>query len=224
MKLQSAAVLAAALLLLPLAAFAEGDSTAAPSDSQQGAPQADAPNLPTDGTASDILQPNSPFLPGEQTIGLAAGAFIPVFLSPVTNNGVKNIDIGGLFSFSYQYFVARGWSVGGDITAALNYTIGGSSLFTLPLGATVSYWWTKLPLEFSVLAEAGVYMMRYNSEGMFDPFAKAGASAYWRITPSWGVGLQANFWFIPEIHYGDSSSLSQYAGYVETALAAVYHL
>ena len=37
----------------------------------------------------------------------------------------------------------------------------------------------------------------------------AGASAYWRITPSWGVGLQANFWFIPEIHYGSSSSLSQ---------------
>jgi hypothetical protein len=67
-------------------------------------------------------------------------------------------------------------------------------------------------------------MMRENSNGIFDPFAKAGAGAYWRVSPSWSVGLQASFWFIPEIHYGDYSSLSQYGGFVETSLAAVYHL
>jgi hypothetical protein len=148
-----------------------------------------------------------------------------VFLVPVTGGGVGNLDLGGSFSFTYQYFVARGWAVGGDIAASLNYTIGGSSVFILPLGATWSYWWTTLPLEFTVFSEAGIYMMRESTNGMFDPYAKAGAAAYWRITPSWGIGLKAALWFIPEIHYGNYyASQTEYGGIVETSIAAVYHL
>jgi hypothetical protein len=229
MKLHSAAVLAAALLLLPLAAFADGASGAQPGDaqagdSQQGTAQGKAPvAAPSDGSAAESTDSN-PFLPGEQTIGLSAGLHIPAFVAPVTGGGVKNIDLGGSFSFSYQYFVARGWAVGGNVAAAFNSTIGGSSIFTLPIGATGAYWWAKLPFEFTLGGEAGAYMMRENGKGMFGPFAKAGGGAYWRISPSWGVGLQANLWFVPEIHYGAYSSLSQYGGFVETSLAAVYHL
>jgi len=73
-------------------------------------------------------------------------------------------------------------------------------------------------------AEAGAYMMRENGQGIFDPFAKTGGGIYWLISPSWGIGLQTNLWFVPEIHYGTYSSLSQYGGFVETSLAAVYHL
>jgi hypothetical protein len=224
MKLHSAAVLAAALLLLPLAAFADGAPDAQPGDSQQGTAPGNAPvATPSDGSAGESTDSN-PFLPGEQSIGLSAGLHIPMFLTPVTNHGVQNIDLGGSFSFSYQYFLAQGWAVGGNIAASFNSTIGGSSIFTLPLGVTGAYWWAKVPFEFSIGAEAGAYMMRENGNGMFGPFAKAGGGAYWRISPSWGVGLQANLWFVPEIHYGAYSSLSQYGGFVETSLAAVYHL
>lgn len=224
MKLHSAAVLAAALLLLPLAALSADDAAAQPGDTQQGAPADGSPAAaPADEPPSDLGSSN-PFLPGEQTIGIAAGLHIPAFLVPVTGGGAGNLSLGGSFAFSYQYFVARGFAVGGNIAAAFNSTIGGASLFTLPLGATAAYWWTKLPFEFSVLAEAGAYMMRENGQGIIDPFAKAGVGAYWRIAPSWSVGLQSSLWFIPEIHYGDYSSLSQYGGFVETSIAAVYHL
>jgi hypothetical protein len=110
------------------------------------------------------------------------------------------------------------------LAASFNSTIGGSSIFTLPLGVTASYWWAKLPFEFTLGAEAGAYMMRENGQGIFDPFAKTGGGIYWLISPSWGIGLQTNLWFVPEIHYGTYSSLSQYGGFVETSLAAVYHL
>jgi hypothetical protein len=224
MKLQCAAVLAAALLLLPLAAFADGAAGAQPGDAQPGAAPGNAPvTSPAEGSAAESADVN-PFLPGEQTIGLSAGLHIPAFLAPVTGGGVQNIDLGGSFSFSYQYFLAQGWAVGGNIAASFNSTIGGSSIFTLPLGVTGAYWWAKVPFEFSLGAEAGAYMMRENGNGIFGPFAKAGGAVYWRIGPSWGVGLHANLWFVPEIHYGDYSSLNQYAGFVETAIAAVYHL
>jgi hypothetical protein len=224
MKLTSAAVLVAALLLIPISAYAEGESGAQAADGPQDSDPSSAPvTAPADGSAIENTDTN-PFLPGAQSIGITAGLHIPLFLAPVTGGGVKNIDLGGSFSFAYQYFVARGWALGGKIAASFNSTIGGSSLFSLPLGFTASYWWSKLPFDFTLGGEAGAYLMRENGKGMFGPFAKAGGAVYWRISPSWGVGLQTNLWFMPEIHYGDYASLSQYGGFVETSLAAVYHL
>jgi hypothetical protein len=213
MNPRSAAVLAAALFLLPPAVFAAGDQA----DPSEGAPVA----APADG--SSIAEPSdNPFLPGEQTISLAAGLHVPAFLVP--DGGVGNLGLGGSFSFSYQYFVSRGFAVGGNIAGAFNNTISGLSVFTMPLGATASYWWAMMPFEFSVLGEAGGFMMRHNGEGFLGPFAKAGGGAYWRMTPAWSLGLQAYLWFVPEIHYGDYASLSRYGGFVETSIAAVYHL
>jgi hypothetical protein len=221
MKSLGAAALVATLLLFPLSGLgAEGSivrlsDVAAPAASP--ADEAPAEALP----AGD----SSPFQPGEQTVSFGLGALFPVFILPDTGTGY--LYTGGSFSFSYQYFVANGFAIGGNFAGAFNGTIGGLSLFTAPLGFTAAYWWTKLPLEFCVLAEAGGYLMRYStspSKGIIDPFAKAGAGVFWRISPGWSVGVQGNFWFVPEIHYGDYASLSQYTGFVETSLSAVYHL
>jgi hypothetical protein len=218
MKPRSAAALAiAALFLLPMSVFAADSAPPA---------QAEAPTSPADGAAgpSSTDSPVNPYVAGEQLIGLSAGFQIPVFLLPTSGGGVGNLGLGGSFSFSYQYFVSRGLALGGNIAGAFNGTIGGSSIFIAPLGFTTSYWWSSLPFEFSVLGEAGAYLMRYNGNGIIDPFAKAGGGAYWRATSSWSLGLQAYLWFVPEIHYGSYATLSQYAGFVETSITAVYHL
>jgi hypothetical protein len=211
MKLHSAVALAAALLLLPLAALAAEDQAPAKADPPSSSPE-----------VSDL--PVNPFLQGEQTIGLSAGLYIPAFILPKTGGGADNLDLGGAFSFSYQYFIARGFAIGGNLAGAFNNTIGDNTVFTAPLGLTAAYWWAKSSFEFDVFTELGAYLMRYDSHGIMDPFAKAGAGTYWRINPSWSLGLQASFWFVPEIHYGDYTSLSQYGGFVETAVSAVYHL
>lgn len=218
MKPRSAAALViAALFLLPFAAYAADQAPPAP---------AEAPSSPADGAAGpgSSESPVNPFVPGEQLIGLSAGLNIPVFLLPQSGGGVGNLGLGGSFSFSYQYFVLRGLSLGGNIAGDFNGTIGGSSVFIAPLGFTTSYWWSVLPFEFSALFEAGAYLMRYNGNGIVDPFAKLGGGAYWRATSSWSLGLQAYLWFVPEIHYGSYTKLSQYAGFVETSITAVYHL
>jgi hypothetical protein len=217
MKPLHAVALAAALLFAPLGAFADEGQAA----SAQGAP---VDGTPSDPSGDEPLGNQNPFLPGEQMIGLAAGAHIPVFLKTSSLSSTDNLYLGGSFSFSYQYFVLQGLSIGGNLSAAFNNTIGGLSVFTAPLGFCTSYWFAVMPFEFSVHAELGPYLMRYNDHGIVDPFAKAGVSAYYRITPAWSAGIQANFWFVPEIHYFDYASLTGYAGYVETSLSAVYHL
>lgn len=224
MKLSSAAVLFAALIFLPFPALAIEKTIVQTDDSRPAAPadgDSDAPSSPED---ANPVPSNSPYLPGEQTIGIAIGLQIPSFILPKTDQGASNISLGGNFGFSYQYFVARGFAIGGDLSASFNSTIGGSSVFILPLGMTAAYWWTKLPFEFSIMGEGGVYMMRENQQGIFDPFAKAGFGAYWRVSSGWSLGIQPSFWFIPEIHYGKYSSLTQYGGFIDTSIAAVYHL
>jgi hypothetical protein len=220
MKSLGAAALVAALLLFPLSGLKAEGSIVRLGD--VAAPAGDSP-----AEALPVGDQNSPFQPGEQTVSFGLGALFPAFILPQTGAGIDNLYTGGSFSFSYQYFVANGFAIGGNFAGAFNGTKGGLSLFTAPLGFTAAYWWTKLPLEFCVLAEAGGYLMRYStspSKGIIDPFAKAGAGVFWRISPGWSVGVQGNFWFVPELHYGDYADLTQYSGFVETALSAVYHL
>ena len=225
MKRLGVAALAGALLLVPLCGLSAEGRLAPQSDNPVTVDPAPGDEAPAE--AAPQNDRTSPFLPGEQTVGLALGAMFPAFILPQTGAGTNNLWTGGSFSFSYQYFVANGFAIGGNIAGAFNGTIGGLSVFTAPLGFTAAYWWTKMPLEFCVLAEAGGYLMRYStspSKGVIDPFAKAGAGAYWRVSPGWSLGIQANLWFVPEIHYGEYAGLTQYAGFVETSLAAVYHL
>jgi len=226
MKSLGVAALAATLLLSPVAGLgAEGSIVKLNDIAAPAAAPADEAAPADNQTAGDQ---SSPFQPGEQTVGIALGALFPAFILPQTGEGVGNLYTGGSFSFSYQYFVATGLAIGGNIAGAFNGTKGGLSVFTAPIGFTAAYWWTKLPLEFCVLTEVGGYLMRYStspSTGIIDPFAKAGLGAYWRVTPGWSVGIQGNFWFVPEIHYGEYfEDLTQYAGFVETSLSAVYHL
>ncbi|HET7839053.1 MAG TPA: hypothetical protein VFL04_04795, partial [Rectinemataceae bacterium] len=65
------------------------------------APPPAAPAAPSSGELGD----NSPFLAGEQTIGLSAGAAIPVFMAPDSASSERKLLVGGVFSFQYQYFV-----------------------------------------------------------------------------------------------------------------------
>jgi hypothetical protein len=185
---------------------------------------AERPEAPSDGSAITDEQATNPFLKGEQTLQLNAGLQIPAFLAPVTDQGVDNLHLGGSFSFSYQYFLSRGFALGGSISGAFNGTIGGLTVFVAPLGVTAGYWWSRMPFEFCVLGEMGGYLMRYNTKGMLGPFAKVGGGVLWRFTGSWSLGLQSFLWLVPEIHFGEYSDLTQFSGFVETSIAAVYHL
>jgi hypothetical protein len=228
MKPFGAALLAAALLALPLAQLAAEDQTTQGS----AASYADSSSSPADGSATAggdsaaaaAVDQSSPFLPGEQSIGLSLGLHIPALMQTAIGSSTSNLYLGGSFSFSYQYFIERGLAIGGNLAGAFNNTIGGLSVFTAPLGFTTSYWWSALPLEFSVLGEVGGYVSRYNSKGIIGPFAKAGGGAYWRVAPGWSVGLQGYYWLVPEIHSSTYQSLDALTGFVETSIGAVYHL
>jgi hypothetical protein len=215
MKASIAAALgfAALLILAPAQAAPAQDNPASENPVEPGLP------------STDEILPVNPFLRGEQTISLGAGLQIPIFIADTEISPIDSkLLLGGSFSFSYQYFISRGFALGGTIAGAFNGTIGGRSLFIAPLSFRTAYWWSALPFEFCVAAEAGGYLMRLDADGMLGPFTKAGGGAYWRVSSAWSVGLQGYFWLVPEIHTGSYSSLTRVGGFVEAAIAAVYHI
>ena len=73
----------------------------------------------------------------------------------------------------------------------------------------------------TILVPFGASGWRYveGAHGIYQGFSAQGYN-----DSSWSLGLRPSFWFVPEIHYGDSANLSQYAGIAEAAIMAIYHL
>ena len=166
----------------------------------------------------------SPYKLGDQAISLSAGAMIPLGIYGGSDPVTGKTYLGADFSFSYRYFLNHQWAIGGSIAGAFNSTTAGRSLFTLPLDAELSWWKAIVPFEFFVESGAGAYMMRLDTHGIFDPFAKIGAGALWQTGSGWSVGLVAEGWYVPEIHYGDYSGLTRTGISLDIGLIAVYHI
>jgi hypothetical protein len=220
MKPSTAAVLGLALILVtgPAGRLAAQESAGSQAGKATSKPSA------TIGSGVDLGN-DTPFTVGSQLISIAVAGQTPLFtFGGDASTTTANMYLGGSFTFGYQYFVARSLSIGGALSGSYNLSIGSLDLFILPLTFKTAYWWSLLPFEFSVSAEVGGYMMRFDGNGMLGPIAKAGGGAYYRVSSGWSLGFEANYWFVPEIHTGTYENLTRFGNFLETGLTAVYHL
>jgi hypothetical protein len=187
------------------------------------AQEAAAPANP-DIASAELESSVNPFLPGSQSISLGVGLQLPLLAFPAGDTGAANLKLGGSLSIAYNYFLARGLSIGGSLAGAYSGTIGGRSLFIAPLSFDAAYWWSALPFEFCLGGSLGAYLMRLEGHGMIGPYAKLGGGVFWRSTSAWSIGLQPYVWIVPEIHAGDYAGLSRVGAFLETSITAVYHL
>ncbi|MDA8411228.1 MAG: hypothetical protein M0001_12695 [Treponema sp.] len=221
-----------ALGLIPLAAQTAPAAPAAGTPAENQAPAAAQPGSGDQGGAGSTAvtggqikdASTSPYKLGDQAISLSAGAMLPLGIYGGSGSITGKTYLGADFSFSYRYFLNHQWAIGGAIAGAFNSTTAGRSLFTLPLDAELSWWKAIVPFEFFVESGAGAYMMRLDTHGIIDPFAKIGAGALWQTGSGWSVGLVTEGWYIPEIHYGDYSSLTRTGLSLNIGLIAVYHI
>lgn len=222
-----ACLAALALALAPLGAQEAGSAgTAAPpspsAPAQPGAAQGGAPGQ--EGVGAKTETSTSPYKAGDQAISLGAGAMIPLGIYGGTGTASGTTFVGADFGFSYRYFLDQQWALGGAIAGAFNSTTAGRSLFTAPLDAEISWWKAVVPFEFFLETGLGAYLMRLDNHGIVDPFAKLGGGALWQTGSGWSVGLRAEAWVIPEIHYGSYADLSRTALSLDLGLIAVYHI
>jgi hypothetical protein len=206
-------------VLLALCALALG-----PVLSQAASGGAAAPGAPLPATAEE-LTPN-PFTPGERLITLTGGLQIPLLITPKADgaNPDPTLKLGGVFGFSYQQFIVPGLALGGGLSGAWSGTIAGRTLFVAPLAFKAAYWTAAMPFEFFGALDLGALLMRFDGMGMLSPFAKLGGGGLWRLPSGWSLGLQANLWFVPEIHGAEYADLTRLGLFLETGLVAAFHL
>ena len=141
---------------------------------------------------------------GDQAISFSVGFSFPaLFLFRDGAGGLERRPhgwrpVGGTLSISYDYFLGPRLFVGGEVGVKFNGTIGGNSVFIIPIGARVGFQPAFRRFEFPLCLTFGIAPQRHMDDSLTGMFAKAGASAFFRFNADWSFGLSAEWSWYPQ--------------------------
>jgi len=100
-------------------------------------------------------------------------------------------------------------------------TIGGNTLFLIPIGARVGTQFIVWRFEFPVSLSVGVNWHNFLNETYFGMYAKLGGSAFFRVTSEWAFGISATWGWFPEWTNEPRKNID--GNIVELTVSARYH-
>lgn len=164
---------------------------------------------------------------GDQLLTINLGLFTPLFFASA-EAGVQgaNLTIGAVGSLRWSSYLNNNFSVGGEVGGSFSFTPNGRALYILPITARGTYYFRSYPWEFPLSLQAGMSISRLEEQTKIDPILKPGASVYWNYNADWAFGLNAVYWWIPQIYTGNSgppASDTRFGNFLELTLSALYH-
>jgi len=175
------------------------------------------------GTEWDSYYDEALYTRGDQTFIITLGVVFPTLFS---NNG-KKIDhkitppVGGIGSLSYNYYLTKNIFIGAEVTGMFFGTLGGNSLFIIPIGARGGYQFNVWRLEFPLNIALGMVWHRYLNDGYYGLYAKVGGSAFFRATMAWSFGLNVDWYWLPEWTKDKSKNVD--GNVLDISISARYH-
>lgn len=140
------------------------------------------------------------FAKGDQTFIISLGTVFPMVFVMNGKAYDHKIDppVGGLGSLAYNYYITPQLFLGGELSGMFMPTLGGNTLYVIPIGFRAGYQFNVWRLEFPVSAALGVAWHRYLNNTYFGIYMKAGGAAYFRITQLLSIGINTNWYWLPE--------------------------
>ncbi|MBI9105551.1 MAG: hypothetical protein JEZ04_02340 [Spirochaetales bacterium] len=183
-----------------------------------------------DGEQTDDYLGVTAYSPGEQIFSLNAGAIIPLFtIATAAPDGTDIINplistnlgiVGGL---KWGSFIADNFYLGIDLTGMFTSS-STRTLSMIPISFTTGYYFIAWPFEFPIYLNTGFSFNTLGDYFTITPCIRPGLGAYWNITEEWAVGLNAEYWFIPEIYFsGNYVEQSLIANFLQISLTGVFH-
>jgi len=163
------------------------------------------------------------FSRGDQTFIISLGTVFPT----VFRNNKQTIDhkfsppVGGTGSLTYNYYFNSSIFIGAEAGGMFLPTLGGNTLFIIPLGVRAGYQINYGRFEFPVTGVLGVTWHRYLSFGHFGLYMKCGLAGFYRVSPNWSFGLSSNWFFFPQ--WTNMRSENVYGNMIDLTLSARYH-
>jgi len=160
---------------------------------------------------------------GDQTFIISLGTIFPTIFM---NNSHKithkfSPPVGGTGSLSYHYYFNPNIFIGGEVGGLFVPTLGGNTLFIIPVGVKGGYQFNYRKFEFPLSITLGVSWHRYLSMGYFGPYMKGGGAAFYRVSSSWSFGINANWFWFPE--WTGEKSKNVHGNMIDLTLCARYH-
>jgi len=163
------------------------------------------------------------YVRGDQVFIITLGTIFPMMF---VNNGSiidNKIDppLGGTGYLSYNYYQNSNIFTGGELGVIFLPTLGGNTVFIIPLGLNFGTHFIKGRFEFPIHFTLGMSWHNYLNLGYYGLYAKAGGSAYFRVNNDWSFGLTANWGWYPQWTNDKSKNVDGH--FLSTMLCARYH-
>lgn len=136
---------------------------------------------------------------GDQTFNINLGLAVPLFFTEQSEGTLdKKMNMGGMASLSYNFFLGPNWFLGGEIDGMFAATEGENMFFMVPLGFRIGYQFILDRFEFPLSFMLGGAGQSHNQRSYFGLFAKPSVGAYFRFNTEWSFGLNTALWWVPE--------------------------
>ena len=160
---------------------------------------------------------------GDKFIKIALDGSIPLnFGGSAFKDGESQLKVGGTGSIGFYYFLNGYTALGVDLGFGYQPTIGGNIFNYIPLTFAAMFQPTLANFEFPLTLSVGSAVENYLSETYFPGLVlKAEAGAFYRINPSWSLGVSGTWMGLPQ--WFKDSKYNYFGSFLDVGLAMRYH-
>jgi len=163
---------------------------------------------------------------GDQMFFINGGVFIPLFFFDRSLD-VKdtNLTLGGTGSLCWQVFLTNHLSVGAELGGMFALSPNKRVLYMIPLMLKATYWIRFYPFEIPLSLGLGGNLSILEEAAHIDFIAKPGIGFYWNMNEEWAFGINATYWFVPQIYSGSGkvpSDNSMFGNFMDASLSVLF--
>lgn len=221
------------LCLVPWAGFAQEEQSPSDQDPEGGfqeRPEETEP--PAEGYPEDEEFLEAYGL-GSQIFTIDTGLLFPLFFHFPGADGNDEVStfepafgqlsLGGSGSLSWGSYLTPRFALGVELAGAFSFTPNGYVHSLIPITMFAEYLFKSGSFEFPVSLNGGFVINRVQEQLYMGPIVIPGVSAYYNLNAEWGIGATLDYWWAPEIYFGDKSENSAFGNYLEFGFSARYH-
>ena len=166
---------------------------------------------------------------GDQFIRISLAVVFPLNFSEsfadLFQSGKHQMSIGGTGTLGYHYFITKNLAVGMDAGFGSAVTIGSNIFNYVPLVGTVTYQPCIGKFEIPLTLGVGFAWETYATKNYFPGLIiKPEAGLHYRLTPSWSLGGDIAYMFMPQFVklYGKGDE-NFYGQFLNVSVVARYY-
>ncbi len=177
---------------------------------------------------SETPAPSAPVLvhdTGDQIYSISASLLIPLFIyTPADIPAIVNdkMHLGGYFSLGWDAFLNRKATLGAEIGYSFSQAIDSRLYMSVPFLVRASYYLAQGDFNLPVSIGIGGVYNNFDDQHYFGLMVKPEVSGYWKLNDEWGLGLNAAYWFVPEIYFGTEADKTSYGNFISIVLLLTY--